>query len=285
MASTIQVTETTITIKGVKKYSDGTLNKNCLVKVVRTIDNFLVGSETTNEEGFYKIAIAKNSMSTSVYEIRYYGSGYPALLEPEGDWESFEYSNPTDFITAEQTDQIYALRDWATTISWCSRAILETYLDDSEIDVGASDAYDLSSGVLLISGTAAPSTAYVYYSKEYDIASIAGQSTDSGQYSFYASTIQQGSGNIKIEVSINSGDWWPWLDTSRAAAGDQVSLNSYLDRSATEYTAGDVDSVTGYTLASGISFQVRTTITTDGDGFGGYVDYHAFLADPDLYEA
>ena len=276
MASNIKITDSSITVSGVKYHSNGSINKNCLVILVRMIDGHRLAQTVTNKAGYYSITITKTEMSTSTYEIRYFGSGYKPALEPEGDWESFEYVNPNDIIVADQDVQIFALRDWATTVSWCSRAILETFETEDEWDQdNTDDEITISNGILTVSSSAAASSTYVWESKLYDIDEISGQTDLSGKYSLYASvTPLVGGGDIKIEVNPNHGegaDWWTWYD----------SANS-INRNGEEFLAG-ADDGNGNILVSGINFKVRITFTTDSNGDAGYIDYYAFLADPDLF--
>lgn len=208
-------------------------------------------------------------------------------------------SSTTPLFTVPGDDDIdlKVLQNFVLSISWCSKAILEVFYNDSLMGVENTD-YTLGQqdvegsmvsernavlygGQLTVpkdnagntDGDAYSNTPYVWYSKQFPLVSGTDMLTKA---TFTTETSPYGLAAIKVEATLNSGlDWYTWYDTGTAGGGYGYP-NGYLDNSGLER-------VDGADLVSGQNAQLKVTITTDGSGWGGQVDYVALLTDPDLF--
>jgi len=188
----------------------------------------------------------------------------------------------TNIITVPGDDNVELedLKNWALTISWCSKAIIDVFTDDSisdKTDPGI-EYLTLNAGEIKTLTAADPSTDYWYYSDKFLLATGSGLLTKT-TFDMEATTY---GGDIVAETTVCSGNsWYTWYDTTWAYMDDPEDIpadfpNGFLDRRKLEKTSP--------AFQEGREAQVRIKIKTNGSGFGGYVDYVAFLTNPDLFE-
>lgn len=184
----------------------------------------------------------------------------------------------TSLITVPGDDdvQLQDLLNWALTISWCSKAIIDVFYDDAIQDTSVSGVVNyltLNAGELVVPDGASTNTDYWYYTDSFAI--LSGVETFA-KTTFGIDATTYGLGEIKAETTYDGGsNWFKWYDTAQIGSGADYP-NGYLDMSGNEKTAP-----TDFT--GGQEIQVRVRIKTDASGFGGYVNYIACLTDPDLF--
>jgi len=198
-------------------------------------------------------------------------------------------------INPAEDPKLIELQNWALATSWCSRAVIETFSDP----VNTTTFGEVSNPLVIdeynratTPDGAAASTSYEYLSKIYvftpnELSEDANISVASTRWTMQIEEEHYGDANVKMEFCSNPGDvdkiWFTWYDTSTAGSTllDHFP-NGYLDYSRMEILAYEGD-VFGNGILPTTAVQVRLTITTDSDGNGGYVNYFALLADPDLF--
>jgi hypothetical protein len=188
-------------------------------------------------------------------------------------------SSTTNLITVPGDDdvQLQDLLNWALTISWCSRAIVDVFYDDtiSEQPDPGLNYLVLDGGNLTTPVDPDSSTDYWYYTKMFPL--VSGIETIT-KATFVMDATTYGLATITGETTVNSGlNWYTWYDTGEIGSGTEYP-SGFLNRSALEKTA-PTDFVAGQEA------QIRIKITTDANGFGGHVNYVAFLTDPDLFKS
>ena len=199
-------------------------------------------------------------------------------------------SSVTPLITVPGDDDVdlKVLQNFMLTLSWASRGILEVFYDKELWGVDGTD-YNLEAGeeklildTRLLSvpkddegttGGSKANTSYVWYSKIFTF-------TEDSEFITKATILTKGTtyglANIKLETSIDYGvNWYTWYNTAELGTGDEYP-NGYLDLTGIEKSSPDE-------FSSGQFAQIKITITTDANGWGGSVDYVAFLTDPDLF--
>ena len=185
-------------------------------------------------------------------------------------------SSITSLITVPGDDdiQLQDLLNWALTLSWCSRAIIDVFYDSTiQIVPPAGERLILSAGELTTPGSAAALTDYWYYSKNFTLVSGI-QTLDKATFTIDAT--KYGDAGITAETTVNSGiNWYKWYDTGEISTGGDYP-DGFLNRSNLEKTAP-------INFIAGQNAQVRIKITTDAHGFGGHINYVALLTNPDLF--
>jgi len=205
------------------------------------------------------------------------------------------FDSITDLIINQVDDtKLVELQNWALATSWCSRAIIETFQNFETVQV-----YETANTLIVdeynrarTPDGAAASTAYTLYSKVYtftpnELSEDASASISSTKWTMQIGEKRFGNAHIKMELCTNPGSsdevWFTWYDTATTGSTLLENFpNGYLDYSRLEVLAYEGD-VFGKGLLPTNSVQVRLTITTDTEGNGGYVEYFALLADPDLF--
>ena len=185
-------------------------------------------------------------------------------------------SSTTNLLTVPGDDDVdlQTLKNFALTVSWASKAILEVFYDEVLRHESAPGDLVVNGGELTTPVTAAALTSYTWGSKYFPLVSGA-ESLTKATMDIGATTY--GLGGVKVESTLNSGlNWYTWYDTDTAGTGTDYP-DGFLDRSKIEKTADTV-------LTSGQTAALKVTITTDSSGFGGAVDYIALLTDPDLFD-
>lgn len=197
-------------------------------------------------------------------------------------------------INQVEDPKLIELQNWALATSWCSRAIIETFQKFETVQVFQAtttliiDEYNRAR----TPDNATPNTAYTLYSKVYtfntdELSEDASASISSTKWTMQIGEKRFGNANVKMEFCTNPGTtdpvWFTWYDTATTGSTLLDNFpNGYLDYSRLEVLAYEGD-VFGKGLLPTNSVQVRLTITTDSEGNGGYVEYFALLADPDLF--
>lgn len=180
--------------------------------------------------------------------------------------------------------QLFLLQNWALSISWCSRAILDTFYDDTMLLEESRTLIINENGELVPPATLALET-YEAYSDIFDFTTLSSGLTPSDQYTFVVDADTYGLGAIRIEISTNAldplPDWFVWYDTNIVGAGEGFP-NGFLDLSNVPKNAGDEDPF-GNPLTSGLYLQLHFSITNDAEGYGGYINYYGIVANPNLY--
>ncbi len=176
----------------------------------------------------------------------------------------------TGLITIPGDDdvQLQDLLNSALTISWCSYAIIDVFYDDLIQD--PSTTLVLNAGELTTPSGAAINTDYWYYCDSFNLGEYVTKAT------LMSSATTYGLGEITIETTVDGGtNWYKWYDTAQAGSGPDYP-SGFLNMSTLEKVAPTH-------FVSGQEAQIRIKIHTDNDGFGGYVNYVAFLTDPNLF--
>lgn len=217
------------------------------------------------------------------------------LLDTSSTFSIQNYDSITDLIiNPEEDKKLIELQNWAMSTSWCSRAILETFNNITETitfetaNTLVIDEYNRAS----TPEGASPSTPYTFLSKIYDftpdeLSEQASKSITSTKWTMQIDEEHYGNATVKMEFCTNPGDidklWFTWYDTGTSGSTLlEYFPNGYLDYSRMEVLAYEGD-VFGIGILPTTTVQIRLTITTDSEGNGGYVNYFALLADPDLF--
>lgn len=217
------------------------------------------------------------------------------VLDTSNTFSIQTYDSISSLIINQVDDgKLIELQNWALATSWCSRAIIETFQNFETVQLFQA------SNTLIVDeynrartpDGATPSTAYTLYSKVYtfrpdELSEDANVSISSTKWTMQIGEKRFGNANVKMEFCTNPGDtnevWFTWYDTGTLGSTLLENFpNGYLDYSRLEVLAYEGD-VFGKGLLPTNSVQVRLTITTDSEGNGGYVEYFALLADPDLF--
>jgi len=218
------------------------------------------------------------------------------VLDTSNVFSIQSFDSITELIINPQEDpKLIELQNWALATSWCSRAVIETFSDPVNTTTFGEvtnalviDEYNRAS----TPDGATGDTIYEYLSKIYtfetdELSELADKSIASTRWTMQLGEEHYGDAIVKVQICSNPGDvdkiWFTWYDTGTLGSTllDHFP-NGYLDYSRKEILAFEGD-VFNKGLLPTTAVQIKITIITDSDGNGGYVDYFALLADPDLF--
>jgi hypothetical protein len=251
------------------------------------------GLEVDFGSGSYDWIVPEDNTVSGLIRITDLSNGL--VLDTSNSFSIQSFDSITDLIINEAEDpKLIELQNWAMSTSWCSRAIIETFKEFQTVNTFETattlliDEYNRA----ITPETALPNTAYTLYSKIYifetdELSEQASKSIASTKWSMQIDEKRFGNANVKMEFCTNPGDvdkiWFVWYDTATQGSTLLDNFpNGYLDYSRKEILAYEGDAFGNGILPTN-SVQVRLTITTDSEGNGGYINYFALLADPDLF--
>jgi hypothetical protein len=252
------------------------------------------GLQIGNGDDSYDWIVPNENTISGLIRIVDLSSG--GVLDTSSTFSIKNYESITNLIIFKYEDpKLIELQNWALSTTWCSRAIIETfsnikflqtYKENSTLIV--DDYYRLT-----VPSNAAPNTTYSMITNVYSFIpdnenEIISASINSTKWTLQIGAKRYGTDDIiRMQFCTNPGDsnplWFTWYDTSITGETVLPQFSSgFLDYSKLEMKAYDAD-VLGVGILPTFRVQVLLSITTDSNGKGGYIDYFALLADPDVY--
>lgn len=211
--------------------------------------------------------------------IRFINLADGSILDTVGPLNLVSTTSITDLIkSVEDVDeQLNKLIDWANSISWCSRSVLDTF-QTYDLIIPSSSLILNEYHRLTIPDNPVTNHEYVAHTPliTFEPDRLGEQvplEAMSTRWSAQYKIVTYGEASVKIEFSTNQEitNWFTLYDNS--------DINNITDKSYSEILAkSDLNGV--YPTNN---VKIRYTIITDSLGRGGYIEYFALLGNPSLF--